>query len=379
MGRSIGTAPSQSLVTQQVPIGGIAAVLRSGDAYKAIGESVSRAAYPALSAAFPRNGSFYSEQVTQAPPVTVRAMAYGNGVLVMLGYSSAATTNYLYSRDRGKTWRTGTLPSGRWSAVIFANGKFVAVGVTGGVTGPGAITSTDGLNWTAAGNLSTSIDWAGIAWSDTLLLYVAVGAAGGGGGTTVAASSPDGVTWTPRTMPTSSVWSAVVWGGGKFVAVSQGTAAATSVDGITWVARSIASGSYLDVAYGNGVFVAAGSQGSPALATSPDGISWTVRTGPPGINGGLTGVMFGDGVFLGSTNVQGLCCASYDGLTWIEKTVAATANTVAIGAFAAGAFVVPNNSTTSGGTYGFIAYAEDMSTSDYLYLAGTAGQFIRVK
>ena len=56
----------------------------------------------------------------------------------------------------------------------------------------------------------------------------------------IAATSPDGVTWTQRTLPASADWYSVTYGNGVFVAVAQGSSiAATSPDGITWTQRTL--------------------------------------------------------------------------------------------------------------------------------------------
>ena len=44
----------------------------------------------------------------------------------------------------------------------------------------------------------------------------------------VAATSPDGITWTARTLPSSSPWISVTYANGIFVAVSGGTTASTA-------------------------------------------------------------------------------------------------------------------------------------------------------
>src|SRR5204863_226960 len=77
-------------------------------------------------------------------------------------------------------------------------------------------------------------------------------------GSSLAATSPDGLTWTQRTMPSSSQWNSVIYGNGLFVAIAGGpsTTAATSPDGITWTARTLPSSQqWNSVAYGNGTFV----------------------------------------------------------------------------------------------------------------------------
>jgi hypothetical protein len=118
-------------------------------------------------------------------------------------------------------------------------------------------------------------------------------------GSELVATSPDGITWTPRTMPLGG--EAVTYGNGVFVAVGYGTiatsdpnvkvtAAMTSADGITWAARSLPNTGgvpWLAAAYGNGTFVALAPSRSSSYsvgASSPDGITWTTVTMPANKN-----------------------------------------------------------------------------------------------
>jgi hypothetical protein len=69
----------------------------------------------------------------------------------------------------------------------------------------------------------------------------------------------------------------VTYGNGLFVAVGDGGAILTSPDGVTWTPRtSGTSNTLFGVTYGNGLFVAVGDGG--AILTSPDGVNWTPRT-----------------------------------------------------------------------------------------------------
>ena len=63
--------------------------------------------------------------------------------------------------------------------------------------------------------LPTSTQWASVTYGGGL--FVAVAGANGAS-TTIAASSPDGITWTARTLPASAPWSSVTYGGGLFAA-----------------------------------------------------------------------------------------------------------------------------------------------------------------
>ena len=82
--------------------------------------------------------------------------------------------------------------------------------------------------------------WRGVCWSPKLGLFCAVGLYG------KVATSPDGVTWTERTVSTNNWWS-VCWSPeqGVFCAVAQsGNKAATSPDGETWTEWVLPSDSW---------------------------------------------------------------------------------------------------------------------------------------
>lgn len=360
---------SQNTVTSLVPIGGIAQVFRSGDAYKAVGESVSRTAHSELSTAFPRNGSFSSSAATLTINNGWRYAAYGNGVFVVVGVTNAgAVTGIMnYSNDGGKTWLESSIPVAAeiLTGVVFNGTKFVAVDSNGKT-----YTSTNGGVWTAGVTIPAGVGFLFFGGG----LFIA-----GASGTATAYTSSDAITWTARTLPSTSAWTAAGYGGGMFVMACGGgaTTAASSPDGITWTARTIPAGSYLSFTYGKGLFVASGgsSGGVPRCATSPDGITWTARSIPM-VSGEFVSSVFADGVFFGVANVANRVLVSYDGISWIVKVVVMggfSGNNAAICSGEGKFFATPT------GTAGILAYAEDLTTSDYLYLSGTAGQFVRVK
>jgi len=109
-----------------------------------------------------------------------------------------------------------------------------------------------------------------VAYSTSLGLWVAVGA-------NAAASSPNGTTWTARTIPTGT-YSAIAWSAslGMFVAVGTNLCA-TSTNGTTWTARTIPTGAYKGIAWSPelGMFAAVGVS---VVTTSTNGTSWTALT-----------------------------------------------------------------------------------------------------
>jgi hypothetical protein len=98
----------------------------------------------------------------------------------------------------------------------------------------------------------------------------------------VAASSIDlGASWTTTTLPSigSTGWTRVKYGNGRFVAVGSNTAnSAYSFDGVTWYTGNLpAYGNWNNVNYGAGQFVAVGGTGLLA-AISPNGQDWKTIT-----------------------------------------------------------------------------------------------------
>ena len=179
---------------------------------------------------------------------------------------------------------------------------------------------TDGT-WTSQ-SLIQATQWSAIAWSPTLNLFAAVGAFGTSG--KHVATSPDGVTWTIRTV-TGLVWQGVTWaaGLGLFVAVAGNGVqrVMTSPDGITWTNRTHSSTSACeDITWSQelGLLVSIGSGSNPRVMTSPDGINWTSRTAT---NASWVAVTWSSqlGIFA-AVGFSGVVMTSPDGINWTDRT-----------------------------------------------------------
>ncbi len=206
-------------------------------------------------------------------------VAYGNGYYVAVGASGT-----IYRSATGTSgWTIATTPSFSTTGIFgvafgtdgAGNPRFVAVGNTGKLA-----TSSDGDVWTQQTSSfgTTSIEYAAYGGIGAGAQWVAVANAG------KIATSPDGVTWTQQTNPfsvTAENLRAVVFGFDRWVVVGDTSGfgvgvLATSFDGITWTARTSTVSSLFTVAYGNGLFAAAGDNG--IFSTSPDGVVWTAET-----------------------------------------------------------------------------------------------------
>jgi hypothetical protein len=230
------------------------------------------------------------------------------------------------------------------------NGLFVAVG--SGDTAENQIgTSTDGLNWQVAANVSSLFslgEGSGIAYGlvNGVGTFVAVGQSSTGSADQIGTST-DGLKWQVaadvgnlfRDGEGHGVAYGVVNGVGTFVAVGQSANGSadqigTSTDGLNWTAAanvgSLFRGGGLDagrgIAYGAGTFVAVGRSangGVDSIGISMDGLNWQVAADVGSLfsGGGVgLGIAYGAGTFVavGSSENGGVdnIGTSTDGLNW---------------------------------------------------------------
>jgi hypothetical protein len=151
-------------------------------------------------------------------------------------------------------------------------------------------------------------------------LFVAIGY-----GSSVAATSPDGITWTQRTLPTNVYWFSITYGNGLFVAVANGSAiAATASLAINSNGTAIGAVQIYDSIVFGSTLVVAGANGSYA---SWDGSNWKNYDG----SGTGTGV-YGNGNVVGTNAITSL--AIYAGVIMLG----------AVGGYAA--FISSTNQTS---------------------------------
>ena len=187
-----------------------------------------------------------------------------------------------------------------------------------------------------------------------------------------AAVSTDGITWTASTLPSSTSWKIVTFGGGKFVAVAADAASASySTDGITWTTAAFASsGDWQSATYGGGRFVVV-ERDSDTTAYSTDAITWTQTTLPSSFSSYFDGanwiettipeyvewksVTYGDGKFVAVAADAAKAAYSTDAITWTKTTMPSYPGGLA--------FFDWSSVTHGGGTY--VAVAKDSTTAAY--------------
>ena len=218
----------------------------------------------------------------------------------------AANTTGAYSND-GITWSATSMEtSATWVDVAFGAQKFVAV--SSDVTT--VRISNDGENWDQTGTLTTT-GFTAIAYGKNRFVAIKRGTSV----TNHATSTTVTGTWTAGALPSSSNWESIAYGNNRFVAISNtnGAIAAYSLDGITWAASTLpATADWYKVTYGQGVFLAVSAD--TTAATSPDGITWTLRATSTAASG-FNAITFGNrdryGLFVGVGGGGGTQVATY--------------------------------------------------------------------
>ena len=159
-----------------------------------------------------------------------------------------------------------------------------------------------------------------------------------------------GLNWAIKSVPTptyaSASFTAIVWTGSIFYTCTSNSAQGyTSPDGITWTIRT-APNLFTSVGWNGTVFLGLVSGGTTAY-TSPDGITWTSRT--LAISTTNPSVAWNGTVFVVQGGVSSATCqTSPDGITWTSRTMPST--TIWSGVIWNGSQFFAWSSTTSAAT-----------------------------
>lgn len=253
-------------------------------------------------------------------------VAWGAGTFVAVA-NSGTLTRVMTSVD-GIAWQTRTTPAGdfNWNAVTYGAGLFVAVAETG-VT-QRVMTSPDGAAWTLR-NAAADNSWRAVHWNGAL--FVAVARTGTGNRVM---TSTNGTSWTIRTSASDSDWRGVCWNGTYWIAIADVdqnslSRVMTSLDGISWTSRTITDGAAWKalVSNGTGMTVAVGRSGwEPNAMYSSDGITFKKAEGSVPTQDWI-GACWGQDLFVAVCNTGSFpgqfAMTSPNGLTWTIRTTPA--------------------------------------------------------
>jgi hypothetical protein len=249
----------------------------------------------------------------------LRAITYGNGRFVAVGGetwflgSSEPSAIIVTSTDATNWVQSEVAGQGPLSGVAYGNGKFVAVSEGGSV-----LTSVDALNWDVTEPAPQFSVLNAVAYGNGQ--FVVVGRNSG-----LVLVSRDGVNWVQTYSGAAAEFlTAVTYGDGRFIAVGYvnytNPLVLSSTNGMHWVHREsgIQGPTFLSgIAFGNGVFVITTvDNGDSLLLTSPDGESWSQFR--PERSSYLHGISYGEGQFV-AVGSGGTIMTSTDGMTWIPR------------------------------------------------------------
>ncbi|MCX6954077.1 MAG: immunoglobulin domain-containing protein [Verrucomicrobia bacterium] len=186
--------------------------------------------------------------------------------------------------------------------VIWTGTRFLTAGWGGTI-----LTSDDGTTWANVSFPSKTFFW-GVASGGGRM--VAVGEKG------VIVTSTDAAAWTPQNSGTTVDLHAVVWAGTMFVACGSG-AFLTSPDGVSWTQRTGPYNGASAMAWNGSLLVATVNSGLRAeLATSPDAITWTTRPITTSFSSAHLNAVTWTGTQFVAVGAPGLIVTSRDGVTW---------------------------------------------------------------
>jgi hypothetical protein len=297
------------------------------------------------------------------------------GIFATVSATGLDTTHQVSTSYNGIDWTLRSTPEdNEWSSICWNSNlrSFIAVAESGTNR---IMTSSDGVTWTVSAAISAN-QWKSVIWGDSISTprIVAVSQNGtanrvmtnalgntlevttnasaanaiangtgavASGENSIAISTGDGLVpsfhWNEIPKPvgdSAGLWIRIIWVPELSLFVTCANSAshvanriATSPDGLTWTLQTTpASNLWIDIAWSPtlNLLIAVAQSGSPSLMRSSDGITW-INTGFSGTGTALVyqSVTWSPelGIFVAVGNSA--CGTSRDGLVWTSRTIAA--------------------------------------------------------
>jgi hypothetical protein len=259
------------------------------------------------------------------------AAIYGDNQFVAVGNDPGVT----FSSPTGLGWLQGGLSmSGSVATgIAYGNGLYVVVNSAGQI-----FASPDGTTWSNTADSQLTLN--AVAWGSNE--FVAVGYLSG----PVALTSTNGTVWTqrnPNIQNTQVSLRAILYDGSRFVAAGDNGTIATTTNGISWVPTSAPTSLDLfGIAHGNGLYVVVGQDGE--ILTSPDAKTWTQPINYQQTANILYGVTWTGASFI-AVGDNGWTVVSRDGTNWTSENSATVNPLVAVAAGGGSVTAVGANGT----------------------------------
>ena len=219
------------------------------------------------------------------------------------------------------------------------NAAFMAISTA---TNASAYSTDQGTTWSATSGNTGKTNLNAIAYGNNL--YLAIGGTSSAVAVSFAPSILSTTTWSDQSSyitANSSGYSAIAYGAGVFCAIGGTVSSFTAADPTKWYAgATLASKTWVDIAYGNGRFVALASDGTlyytnnwqpNGWTTTPSNAAnntWTAVANNPLLASGLTtwsNISYGQGLFVAVATSTNWAATSSDGLNWTMWTTGSNA------------------------------------------------------
>ena len=286
----------------------------------------------------------------------LRAIQYLGGKFV----ASGDRGRYLSSTD-GQTWTASLAGS-----TTNVHRAIASDGTKQVIVGSAIVSYSNGPGWSTSTNLPIGAPLLGIASNGSQLVAV--------GTNSILVSADGGFVWEKKTGGAN--YAGIKYQDGNFLAMGSG--ASRSTNGTTWTSTTKPNFTVTGFAYGTGVWVAVGANGS--CSRSVDATTW--QTSTVGLSVQLNAIAFSNsnGLFV-AVGTGGTIVTSADGVMWTRATSVTTETLYAVSEGSFGGMVVAGAKGTVITSWDGISWSVNSSkaTEEDLYgLASSFGQTVAV-